>query len=524
MDTDEKSITYLEGPRFIALCIMLSVNFFMVSVEISVVATALVSIAEDIGGFQEVSWIMSSYLLGYVSVVIIFAKFSDIFGRKTIMLVCLTIFMAFSAGCGAAQNVTQLIILRAFQGMGGGGCFGMNLIFISEAVPPHAYAKFAAMLGVPAALALGLGPIIGGAISSNTTWRWVFFMNLPAAAVVLPLAILAVPNGFPYHGQAEKHFTSTAGLFSRETWARVDVLGSSLLFLATLSITAGFEEADSRFAWDSAYVISLLVGSLVLWIALLLWERRISLAKGVREPVLPWKFITNRVIFGILLSAFLLGGPATISLFVLPSRFQLVNGLGGLQAGIRLLPFALATPVAAVVGSKLSENLNMPPLYFGLFGGILQVVGFALMSTISDSPQLPAAMYGYQVLAGFGAGAVYQTVVILIPVVSGSDSSVGMGAVVQFRMVGGAIVLAVATSVFNGYVLPRLKVLGVTDIREITSLDPSAALELGAEIRNVLSQGYSRQLLVLCGSASAQTLALLLIWKRKQIQLPSKKA
>jgi hypothetical protein len=99
-----------------------------------------------------------------------------------------------------------------------------------------------------------------------------------------------------------------------------------------------------------------------------------------------------------------------------------------------------------------------------------------------------------------------------------------MGAVVQFRMVGGAIVLAVATSVFNGYVLPRLKVLGVTDIREITSLDPSAALELGAEIRNVLSQGYSRQLLVLCGSASAQTLALLLIWKRKQIQLPSKKA
>jgi MFS family permease len=108
MDTDEKSITYLEGPRFIALCIMLSVNFFMVSVEISVVATALVSIAEDIGGFQEVSWIMSSYLLGYVSVVIIFAKFSDIFGRKTIMLVCLTIFMAFSAGCGAAQNVTQL--------------------------------------------------------------------------------------------------------------------------------------------------------------------------------------------------------------------------------------------------------------------------------------------------------------------------------------------------------------------------------------------------------------------------------
>lgn len=144
-------------------------------------------------------------------------------------------------------------------------------------------------------LAMVLGPIVGGAISSNTTWRWIFLFNVPVGAVALALAVLGIPRGFPHHGRPAKKTTL------RQSLARVDFLGCSLLFLATLTFTAAFQEAGSRFAWDSAYFITLLVVSVLLWVALLVWERRVTLADGVMEPVLPWRFLNNRAMAGILL-------------------------------------------------------------------------------------------------------------------------------------------------------------------------------------------------------------------------------
>jgi formate hydrogenlyase subunit 3/multisubunit Na+/H+ antiporter MnhD subunit len=125
--------------------------------------------------------------------------------------------------------------------------------------------------------------------------------SLPAAAIALALSIFAIPAGFPYHSNNPSKFYGLKNLVSKNTWLRVDILGSVLLFLSTLSITAGFEEAGSRFPWRSSYVISLLTVSGILWIALLLWERRVSLASKIREPVLPWRFVTDRALIGILM-------------------------------------------------------------------------------------------------------------------------------------------------------------------------------------------------------------------------------
>lgn len=125
--------------------------------------------------------------------------------------------------------------------------------------------------------------------------------SVPAAIPALLLAIFAIPRNFPNHGEADRHRTTWGEKFSKGSRAKVDIIGAALLLLATLSMTAGFEEADSRFPWKSAYVISLLSISGLLWVLLLLWERYITNHSTTIEPVLPWRFFTNRAMLSLLL-------------------------------------------------------------------------------------------------------------------------------------------------------------------------------------------------------------------------------
>jgi MFS family permease len=195
--------------------------------------------------------------------------------------------------------MTCSIILRAFQGVGGGSSFAVATILTVEIVPTEKYPTQMTYVGLAVMLALVLGPIAGGGISSVTTWRWILLFNVPIGVVGLILAITSIPAGFPYHNQLA-HPNNMSGRPPRPL-ARLDIPGCVLLLLATMSIVAAFQEGGSRFSWGSAYFIALLVVSVVLWIALAIWECRMTLANTTREPILPWRFLTDRVVLGILL-------------------------------------------------------------------------------------------------------------------------------------------------------------------------------------------------------------------------------
>ncbi|KAG6362567.1 hypothetical protein INS49_007659 [Diaporthe citri] len=519
MHEEQVHIEYIHGPRFRFICAAVAILMFITNMEIPVLITALVAITEDLGGFGDVSWVVSSYLLGYVAVLIIFAKFSDIFGRKPILLLSTSIFIIFSAGCAAAQTLTQLIILRAFQGIGGGGCFSLCTIMVLDLVPPEKYAEFVASISVTNALALLVGPIVGGAIDANTTWRWIFIINVPIAAPAFVISLLAIPNRFPYHGQVSRSAIMTAqGHTAKKTMQRIDIPGTILVLLAVLALTSAFEEADKLFPWRSAYVITLLVASGILWMLLILWERHVTLSDGIREPVLSWRFLINRQMLGILLNFVLLGGPTVIGMFIIPQRFQLVYGTSGLDAGVRLIPFTAAIPLSSIFASGLAGRRKVPPLYLIIVGSCLQVLGFALMATLPSTLDIPARIYGFEVIAGWGCGINFSLLFLMIPfVIEKRDHAIGLAAGSQFRFIGSSMILAISSSVFNSFARSRLRDLGVGDPDTLAFILPTLPNAIQEQVRYTLAEGYSRQTLTLCISAALQVPASLLMWKKKPV-------
>ncbi|KAI0169916.1 major facilitator superfamily MFS-1 [Hypoxylon sp. FL1284] len=496
----------------------------MVGLEIPVVTTSLVAVADELSGFDKSSWVLSSYLLGYGAVIVIFAKFSDIFGRKPMFLLSIIIFIIFSAACSASQTMTQLIIFRAFQGIGGGGCFSMSQVIITDLVPPTKFSIYTSQLSTVSSIALLLGPIVGGAISANTTWRWIFIINVPISSVALVFAIIGLPRGFGFRDSPDHRQSSLANMFSNSTMARIDIPGTILLLFAVLLLTAGFEEADSAFPWRSAYVITLLILSGLFWFLLLLWERRVTKTESVREPVLPWRFFTNRVMIGVLLGLLFLGGPITVTIFQLPERFQLVYGLSSLDAGVRLIPFSLAVPLGTGLASGIASKYRVPAMFIIVVGSCTQVVGFALLATVPNTLTIPPRIYGFEILAGFGAGMNYTPLLLIVPrTVELRDQAVGFGASNQVRMVGSAIAMAVSTSVLNGTIKsPLATLLGSSGENELAALGQqlsSLPVDVQDEVRLILSKGYNRQMLVLCVCAAAQLPAALLLWKKNQIRV-----
>ena len=206
------------------------------------------------------------------------------------------------------------------QGIGGAGNYAVCMAIFFELVPPESFPTYASIVSAVYAISLLLGPILGGLINDSGDWRWVFLLkyvisytvkarttytmissSVPAGILAMIVVLVFLPNNFPHHDRDLTEKTRMLDAFSVRTLKKVDILGSALLLVATVFLVAALEEAGTRFPWKSPFVIILLVISGILWLAFLAWERVVTLATSLREPVFPWRFMQSRVWIGMML-------------------------------------------------------------------------------------------------------------------------------------------------------------------------------------------------------------------------------
>jgi EmrB/QacA subfamily drug resistance transporter len=239
----------------------------------TILATALPTIAADLGRLSDVSWVVTAYVVAAAALTPLWGKLGDRHGRKRLLEVALVMFVATSALCGAAQDVTELIVLRALQGAAAGGLMALAMAVVGDLVAPRERGRYQGYIAAAFAVATVIGPLAGGLLVDHASWRWVFYVNLPVGAVALAGLSLRLPAG-----ESERPDTP------------LDASGTALLAAATSAFILACVWGGERFAWDSPQILGLGVATIVLGGCLVWRERRAA------DPIVPLEMLRTRTV------------------------------------------------------------------------------------------------------------------------------------------------------------------------------------------------------------------------------------
>jgi EmrB/QacA subfamily drug resistance transporter len=408
---------------------------FLSILDQTIVGIAMPRIVADLQGFDVIVWVSTAYLLTSTVPIPIYGKLSDLFGRKPIMLFGIVVFLAGSALCGAAQTMNQLIAFRAFQGLGAAALQPIAIAIIGDLFPPRERGKWQGVSGSIYALAAIIGPLAGGWITDNASWRWVFYINVPVGFIALLVLIFLMPT-----------------LRSKAGQVTIDYVGAALLILGTVPLLLGFTLAGSQYAWISPQILGLFGGAVVVLIALVLYAARLERRGG--EPVFEPGLIKNSVrIYGVsLLVTVIFSVSLYGTAFAIPLFAQGVLGTSATNSGLILVPFML-TSIGGSILSGLALTLTGKYKWVAILGLVVDIAGTLLLVRLDASSSYTQLLLAMLVLGvGVGSGlAVYTTVVQNVyPEKIGAASST----LVFFRQLGGTIGLAAMGSVLVSSYIP----------------------------------------------------------------------
>jgi EmrB/QacA subfamily drug resistance transporter len=408
---------------------------FLSMLDQTIVGTAIPRIVADLRGFDLIVWVSTAYLLTSTVPIPIYGKLSDLFGRKPIMLFGIVVFLAGSALSGAAQTMDQLIAFRAFQGLGAAALQPIAIAIIGDLFPPRERGKWQGVSGSIYALAAILGPLAGGWITDNTSWRWVFYINVPVGIVALLVLIFLMPT-----------------LRSKVGKVTIDYVGAALLILGTVPLLLGFTLAGNQFPWLSLQILGLFGGAVIVLSVLVFYATRLE--RQGREPIFEPGLIKNSVrIYGVsLLVTVIFSVSLYGTAFVIPLFAQGVLGTSATNSGLILVPFML-TSIGGSILSGLALTLTGKYKWVAILGLVIDIVGTLLLVRLDASSSYTQLLIAMLVLGiGVGSGlAVYTTVVQNVyPNKIGAASST----LVFFRQLGGTIGLAAMGSVLVSSYIP----------------------------------------------------------------------
>lgn len=411
---------------------VIATGMLLSALDSTVVSTALPTIVGDLGGADHITWVVTAYLLTQTIATVLAGKVGDLAGRKVVYLIGVGIFITGSILCGMAKTMGWLISMRALQGIGAGTLAVTATALIADIIPLRLRGKYQGAIGSVFGIATVIGPFIGGFLTDNMSWRWVFYVNVPVAAVVLPLAAKILPKT------------------RAQSAPKIDYAGIITISLASAGLILATSWGGTQYPWNSPTIIGLFVGAAILLVMFVLVERRAA------QPMLPLHLFKSNVFTVSTILSFIVGFALMGCMTFMPTYLQYVQGVSATDSGLRMLPMVVGLFAASLfAGNTVSTTGVYKP--FPVIGALVMALGLFLLSRVSpDTPYWQVAIA--MVVLGIGIGLSMQVLVIIVQsTVNYSDLGVATSGVTFLRTMGQAFGSAVFGTVYSTNLGPALK-------------------------------------------------------------------
>ena len=453
--TADQASDFVPLPRRQLLPALSGVMLAMLLAALSqtIVATAMPRIIIDLGGFDRYTWASTAYLVGSAVAIPIVGRLSDMYGRRIFFLLGIAVFMMGSVPTGLSHTMTQLIAFRAIQGIGGGIIMTTSLVAIADLFPPKERGKFQGLIALVYGMASVIGPTLGGFITDNLSWNWIFLFNVPAGIPVLLLIARTFPRTRP---EIEKHSP--------------DYPGMATLVLAVVPILLALSWAGVQYEWSSPQTIGFLAFGLVMAVAFVVIESRSD------SPIMPLDAYRNRAMAVSVVVMFLSGLALYGSIMFVPLFFQGVLGASATSSGSFLTPMMLAVVFGAILSGALLRRTERYRRQ-ALFSTGLMTTGMLLLSAMNERTSFAEAV-GSIVVMGLGLGGTLPVFTVAVQnSVPFTFRGFATSLLLFYRLVGGMMGLAVLGVVLTTRFSQRLEGMLSDTVRASLSPDRLDAIK-----------------------------------------------